>query len=164
MSICDRVTSVILSLLWRYSSLSSGKNSRAESLRPLLRRFPFWIDGHQLLAEESLLHDNVACAYGSALCMLALEPRAAATAVQANFILGRCYLRRGDWATAHEHLKEALRLSPSNTAILEEDAAALILGGELRQARALLDQIPQHSLSAAGKSARAFLHSKVSTQ
>jgi Flp pilus assembly protein TadD len=96
--------------------------------------------------------------------MIALRPDDPRTMAQANFILGRCYLRRGDWTTAHHHLQEALRLSPSNAAIREEDAAALILGGELRQAREILEQIPEGSLSVEGKAARAFLRSKVEIQ
>lgn len=96
--------------------------------------------------------------------MVALKPDDARTTAHANFILGRCYLRRGDWTTAHHHLQEALRLSPSNTAIREEDAAALILGGELRQARELLELVPEGALSVEGKAARAFLRSKVEIQ
>ena len=161
MKICERVTSATLSLLWRCSSLSYRNTARTDTLRPLIRRFPYWTTGHRLLAEESLQHDNVTCAYASALCMLALDSTQAHTSTQAHFILGRCYLRRGDWATAHSYLAQALRLSPANTAILEEDAAALVLGGELHQARTILERIPEDRLSPAGKAARAFLRSKV---
>jgi tetratricopeptide (TPR) repeat protein len=164
MSLYQRVTAAVLSRIWHYSSIARNTSNQSPSPRPLLRRFPFWAKGHELLAEESLQHDKVACAYGSALCMIALRPDDPRTMAQANFILGRCYLRRGDWTTAHHHLQEALRLSPSNAAIREEDAAALILGGELRQAREILEQIPEGSLSVEGKAARAFLRSKVEIQ
>jgi Flp pilus assembly protein TadD len=92
--------------------------------------------------------------------MQAIGPNDTHTSASADFILGRCYLRRGDWATAQHYLKQASLLAPSNTAIQEENAAALILGGELRRARAILDQIPESSLSAEGKAARAFVRSK----
>jgi Flp pilus assembly protein TadD len=95
--------------------------------------------------------------------MNALEPNNKHTTVQVNFILGRCYLRRGDWTTAHHYLQEASRLAPAHSAIQEENAAALILGGDWRQARSILEQIPESVLSAEGKAARAFVRSKVSS-
>lgn len=158
----NRLLSSALTLMWQCSAARTRVGERSQTIRPLLRRFPFWSKGHEILAEESLLHDNVACAYASALCMNALEPNNEHTTVQVNFILGRCYLRRGDWMTAHHYLEEASRLAPSNIPIQEEHAAALILGGELEKARSLLERIPETALSAEGKAARAFVRSRVS--
>lgn len=155
------IAECVLSTIWKLGARATDQDTRTRLLRSLLRRFPYWSHGHHLLAEDSLARDNVGCAYASALCMQALGFRSKHEQTCAEFILGRCFLRRGDWREALKYLGAASDSAPNNPRIKEERAAALILGGEMKAAQEILAAIPKHLISAEGKAALAFTSSKL---
>lgn len=133
---------------------------RAESLCLLLRRYPYWSNGHRLLAEARLEQDDVAHAYAASLCFRQLVATQPAQRAQANLLLGRCYLRRGEWRAALGSLQTALADAPLCHEILEELAAAHILAGNYSEAQIYLEQIREDSRSAQAKAALEFAKSK----
>jgi len=151
--------SALLSTGWKLGAKSSRSN-HADLLRSLLRRFPYWAEGHINFAEEALGHDEVAEAYASANAALYLREGHPGTRALAEFILGRCFLRRGDWRCAEEFLSRSKTALPHNHAVTEELAAARILGGDFTSARSLLESIPANQMSAAGKAALSFTRAK----
>lgn len=156
-----RCISVALNIGWRLAYKTIDRDKKTILLRALLRRFPYWWHGHRILAEESLAHDAVACAYASALCMQAIGDRSRYARASSECILGRCFLRRGDWREALIHLEAASHLVPNDFHVNEERAAALILGGDMKAACDILAAIPKHHISAEGKAALAFTSSKL---
>jgi thioredoxin-like negative regulator of GroEL len=152
--------SAALSVAWTLSKTTQRPN-RSELLRSLLRRFPYWIKGHLEYAEDALERDCVADAYASANAVLHLSESDRPHQTAAHFALGRCFLRRGDWRSAVEHLSRAHAEMPTNHAISEELAAAYVLGGDYQAASRLLEAIPANHISAAGKAARSFVRAKV---
>lgn len=158
-----RCISALLSTGWKLGARSS-RADHTELLRSLLRRFPYWAEGHLAFAEEALARDEVAEAYASANAALHLRACHARIRALAEFTLGRCFLRRGDWRSAVEHLTRSKTALPRNHAVTEELAAARILGGDYTSARALLESIPANQISAAGKAALSFTRAKNSAQ
>jgi len=155
--------SALLSTGWKLGAKSSRSN-HTDLLRSLLRRFPYWAEGHIIFAEEALSNDEVAEAYASANAALYLGESNPRTRALAEFTLGRCFLRRGDWRSAVEYLSRSKTALPDNHAVTEELAAARILGGDFTAARSLLEAIPSNHISAAGKAALSFTRAKNSTQ
>lgn len=161
MNLLHRGINIALTCLWNLGWKKSTADDLATLARMLLRRYPFWARGHIILAEESLKRDAIASAYASAQCLQYLSKDDSTISGHYHFILGRCFLRRGDWRAAHQHLSEAINLLPGNHHVTEEQCAALILGGEYRTALERLLTIPDRSLSAEAKAAIAFARSKV---
>jgi Flp pilus assembly protein TadD len=159
-SIAQRLREWGLDVAWRTSSKPKDPAERAEMLRSLLRRYPRWSNGHKILAEERLEYDDVAQAYAASRCYQALIGSNQRKRAYANLLLAKCYLRRGDWQSAQAVLKSALEDDPHSTSILEELAAAQILGGSYGDARSVLEQIRKGELSAQAKAALAFVRSK----
>lgn len=150
----------VLGWVWRSGSRHCSSPERTESLLRLLRRYPDWSLGHRLLAEDALDRDDVAQAYAASLCYLHLTNHHPSKRGCAYFLTGKCYLRRGDWHTALAHLKHALEDLPSSPPVLEELAAAYMLGGKYSDARSTLEQVSERMLSAQAKAALAFARSK----
>lgn len=161
MKLSHRCLNVVLDRLWRLGWRSSATPKTSELLRSLLRRYPFWIKGHLLLAEECLNRDAIGCAYASACCVSSLVETNTALMSAAEFLLGRCFLRRGDWQSALSYFQIARLKTPLNYRIHEEESAALILGGNYQEALSLLQAIPEHMLSPEAKAATAFARSKI---
>jgi tetratricopeptide (TPR) repeat protein len=128
-----------------------------EELRALIRRFPFWIKGRALLASKSLAANDVATAYAEAQALLALAPKNSRYHATALFELGRCFMRRGDGASALAFLDQALELTPNSTHVQEERSAALVLLGDKGHALEILKGITPAELSAEGKAALQWL-------
>lgn len=152
--------SAVLSLAWKLGARSSDAN-HSTLLRSLLQRFPYWTDGHLAFAEEALARDAIAEAYAAAQVALILSSSAPRKQATAEFTLGRCFLRRGDWHSAVRHLSCSHTTMPHNHSVTEELAAAHILGGDYPAARTLLESIPIGHISAAGKAALSFTRSKI---
>ena len=152
--------SSVLSLLWNLRARTSAAYC-SDLLRSLLQRFPYWTEGHLAFAEEALARDACAEAYASAQAALSLSEPASHAEAMAEFTLGRCFLRRGDWRAAVEYLSRSKTAMPHNHSTTEELSAAHLLGGEYTPARALLESIPADSISAAGKAALSFSRSKL---
>lgn len=152
--------SSLLSIAWKLGTMGSRSN-HTELLRSLLRRFPYWAKGHLIFAEEALDQDAVAEAYASANAALYLCGHHQGERAMAEFTLGRCFLRRGDWRSAVEYLSRGRAAMPHNHVVTEELAAAQILGGDYTAASALLESIPAARISAQGKAALSFTRSKV---
>lgn len=129
------------------------------SIRSLLRRFPFWLRGHQRLGEMSLEANDVATAYAAAQCLIAATGEQSSLRGEAYLLLGRSFLRRSDWKTSIGYLERAADLLPQDLRVLEERAAAHIAGGERPRALELLEIIPTERLSPAAKAALDFLRS-----
>jgi Flp pilus assembly protein TadD len=125
----------------------SAETRNIAELRTLLRRYPYWREGHRLLAENNLAVGDIATAYASAHCFSALSGATPDSEATVHFILGRCFLRRGDANSALTHFELARSLTPTNLAILEEEAAALMLLGNKEKAQSVLRQIPEDKLS-----------------
>jgi Tfp pilus assembly protein PilF len=107
-----------------------------------------------------LERDDIAQAYAAALCYRHLVFSDRKARANANLLLGKCYLRRGDWRSALVHLEDGLNDSPNSSLILEELAAAHMLGGNYSEARNTLEQVAERLLSAQAKAALAFARSK----
>ena len=130
---------------------------RINSIRALLRRFPFWLRGHQRLGEVCLDVDDVATAYAAAQCLIAATGEHTQLRGEAYLLLARSFLRRGDWGTSLRYLECAAPLLPKDLRVSEEQAAAHMGGGERPRALALLEAIPTDRLSPAAKAALEFL-------
>ena len=127
------------------------------TLRALLQRFPFWIHGRALLGEVSLRHNDVATAYAEAQALRMLARQGSKHQATALFLLGRCFLQRGEAASALKLFTEAHVLSPHDYRIQEERSAACALLGDRSQALAILQTIPSAHLSAESKAAMQWL-------
>lgn len=128
-----------------------------EELRALIRRFPYWMQGRALLTSKSLVVNDVATAYAEAQALLALAPKNSHYHATALFELGRCFLRRGDGASALDLLDQALELTPKAARVQEERSAAFVLVGEKVRALDILKAIDPTELSAEGKAALQWL-------
>jgi tetratricopeptide (TPR) repeat protein len=159
-SIAEQLRCWALGLLWRTSTKPDDPEERTEALCRLLRRYPRWRDGHRILAEECLEKDDVARAYTAARCYQTIVGSDKLKRAHSNLLLGRCYLRRGEWQSALSVLKSALEDASLSAPILEELAAAHMLGGNYVEALDALQQIQEKQLSAQAKAALAFAKSK----
>lgn len=141
------------------ASLQDQQNSsnEIETLRAFVRRFPFWIHGRALLGELSLQHNDVAAAYAEAQALRVLTPKGSKHQTTALFLLGRCFLQRGDAASALNLFNEAHELRADDHRIQEERSAAYALLGDRAQALAILQTIPAAHLSAESKAAMQWL-------
>lgn len=154
--------SIGLDLLWRFKPVehSSGlpyslANDRTReelgTLRSLIQRFPFWRNGRALLAERSILVDDIATAYAEAQALRLLSDRGSSLDATALSLLGKCYLKRGDGASALSLLAQASNIRPHDFRIREDVAAAQVLLGDKRRALEILEGIPTTNLSAEGR-------------
>ena len=134
-----------------------AESAEVEALGALIRRFPYWMKGRALLAARSLAVNDVATAYAEAQALLALAPKNSHYHSTALFELGRCFLRRGDAASALAFLDRAHEISPNNCRVQEERSAALVLLGDKARALDILRAIKQDELSAEGKAALQWL-------
>lgn len=159
--VLEGVRNKLLNLLWASSQRWQGSSHQSEHLKRLLRRYPTWSDGHRLLSEASLACDDIATAYASAICYRHLAKSSPISRSNALLLLGKCFLRRGDWRSALSFLGEAQSICPESFAVKEEIAAAHMLGGDYSAARSALNQIPHESKSPEAKAAEAFVKSKV---
>ena len=167
------IVNLCVSILWRLrprpqtpqhtspspivSDDKAEESSERQALRALIRRFPYWIKGRALLAKLSLEANDVATAYAEAQSLLALAPKNSHYHAVGLFELGRCFLRRGDAASALAFLEQAHELSPSDSKIQEERSAALVLQGDKARALEILKTISPAELSAEGKAALQWL-------
>jgi tetratricopeptide (TPR) repeat protein len=126
-------------------------------LRLILRRYPYWPEGHRLLAEACLKEGDIATAYASTHCFGALTTAATSAQQQLHFLMGRCYLRRGDAERALCHLSLAEKYNRNYTPIFEEQAAAHMLLGDGLRALQILERVPQNKLSAEALVTRSYL-------
>jgi Flp pilus assembly protein TadD len=113
--------------------------------------------GRALLAARSLAANDVATAYAEAQALLALAPKNSHYHSTALFELGRCFLRRGDAASALAFLDQAHGRSPNDTRVQEERSAALVLLGDKARALEILRAIKPDELSAEGKAVLQWL-------
>lgn len=133
------------------------ESAEQDSLRALVRRFPYWTEGRALLAKKALNANDIATAYAEAQALLALAPKNSHFHVVALFEIGRCFLRRSDAASALAFLDQAHGLRPKDSKIQEERSAALVLQGDKARALEILKAIPAADLSAEGKAAMQWL-------
>jgi hypothetical protein len=162
----NRLRNLIFSLAWNGASgRSSDIGERTEALRRLLRRNPTWVHGHKLLAEEYLHINQVADAYGAALCYRQLAGDNSFMRADSALILGKCFLRHQDWGRAISLLEPALQDSQHrhdtlSHSIREELAAAHMLAENYREVVAQLEAIPETRRSAQAKAALIFARTK----
>jgi predicted Zn-dependent protease len=140
-----------------------SNESPLSDLRGLIRRFPYWMKGRELLADSSLAVDDVATAYAESQALLTLAPHRSPYHTAALLHLGQCFLRRGDPSSALGFLDQAHTTCPGNTRIQEERSAALVLLGERVRALQILKDIPTSDLSAEGRAALQWLSRDEST-
>ncbi len=167
-----RIVAVAIELFWRSgeATLSAPRSHsapvvaevdqitpRIASIRSLLRRFPFWLRGHQRLGDISLRVDDVATAYAAAQCLIAATDEQSSLRGEAYLLLGRSFLRRGDWRSSIGYLERAAVLLTKDLRVFEERAAAYMAGGERPRALEILETIPSERLSPAAKAALEFL-------
>jgi Flp pilus assembly protein TadD len=164
------ITSLGLNIFWRLrpaglrvsrsrelTDAHEQSTDEALTLRALIKRFPFWVEGRYRLAEESLASNDIATAYAEAQALQTLSPHSSHDKGRALFVLGRCYLRRGDGGAALTLLTEAAQLLPQNYLLQEEMSAALALEGNKAKALSVLKEIPEDKISAEGKAALRWL-------
>lgn len=156
----------VLNTTWRLSCWASrqvekdeSQPSKSEQLRALLRKHPNWRFGHLELGEESLAVDDIATAYASAQIVLHLESPSPHShyAARASFLLGRCYLRRGDAQRALKYFSDECSDPSLKWKIKEESAAAHMVCGDSCSALSTLLSIPIDKLSPEGAAAKEFL-------
>ena len=143
----------------KYTDAASPRPSRSEQLRTILRKHPTWRLGHLELGEESLLSDDIASAYASAQVVLHLESddSQSPNASRASFLLGRCYLRRGDAKRALQFFTTKCTDPSLLWKIKEECAAAYMLCGDLETAFSTLSSVPHDALTPEGAAAKEYL-------
>ena len=125
----------------------------------LLRRTPYWVEGHLLLAERAIRNNRIEQAFASTQAILAQSPD---TAIKnrASLILSRCLLKRGDPVSAKSVILDLCKRNPSWPGAREDLAAILIQEGDFMGARSQLEAIPTDQLSGEGHSALEFLRQK----
>lgn len=145
--------------LARHVPLSDNDPHREEAstLRAIIQRFPFWRQGRALLAEKSIVLEDIATAYAEAQALRLLSTEGAPSHALALALLGRCYLKRGDGASALSLLTQASNTRPNDYRILEDQAAAHVLLRNKTLALEILQGIPKTHLSAEGKAAIQWL-------
>ena len=152
-----KAISQLLSALNHIAPDGASAEQKEAAIRGLLRRYPFWRDGHLSLANIALQRDDVPLAYSSAISARILSADHRQHLRQALFLLGRCFLKRSDWQTSLNYFKEAETLGLNSTALKEDTAAAYILGGKYAEATKLLEEIPAADISPEGKAALSFV-------
>jgi tetratricopeptide (TPR) repeat protein len=128
---------------------------RERWIREKLRRYPFWLRGHEALAKIALRRDDIALAYASASAMLKLQP-GGDSAHTAFAVLGRAYLRRGEGKRAIEMFERCLSKDSANPALREDLAAAHLLVSDFAAAVNALEGIPEELRSGEARAALAF--------
>lgn len=135
---------------------SAASQRYSEYLRTRLRKTPYWTRGHLLLGQEALRLNDVATSYACAKAAAVL----AGPSAQSERLLAGCYLKRGAFQEASQIL-EKLASSVPNDYGLREDLAACFIGMEkFRQAREVLEAVPEESISAPGKAALLYARKK----
>lgn len=133
----------------------------ADFIKKYLRLYPYWSPGHLRLGELALEQNDIALAYASAMAARLLGVRAGEE-LRLNLLLGRSYLRSGAHESAAQIFENALKSAPHNTQLKEELAAAFIPQGKVREARDLLQSIPQDQISQEGMTALTYLSGRLS--
>lgn len=156
------IASGSLNLIWRLGrqSTAAPDSDPEQTLRSLLRRFPYWSYGHRELALLALKRDNVGLAYSSAVVYEALCRKAPKSRREGLLIIGQCFLKRGDSLRALSYFEHARSLGLDTPQLAEEIAAAYILRGKYVEALESLSQIQPELLSAEAKAALTFVRSK----
>jgi hypothetical protein len=160
--ICIAVAQV-LTWSWRFGFAAIADPAAVTAkLRSLLRRFPYWGEGHRLLADAALSERDIATAYAATQCFriagdLALNICASQSPKQSKrlesqwrHLLGRCYLASGDAVQA------------TSSSIAEDEVAALMALGRNEEAAQVLRTIPEKQLSMSAKIAGDFLRNSIS--
>lgn len=140
--------------------LRSGDiRARVAWIRERLRRRPYWSGGHLAFARLSLRLDDIAAAYAAAHAVLKLNS-SGYLAEESRLVLGRTYLRRGEWSRAIDIL-EGLHASRRLDAPVTEDLAAAYVGAGLHaRAAETLSRLPRTMLSAEGLAALSFARAR----
>lgn len=142
---------------------SQEESTEQDSLRALIRRFPYWTEGRALLAKRALHGNDIATAYAEAQALLALAPKNSHYHIEALFELGRCFLCRNDASSALAFLEQAHGLRPTDSRIQEERSAALVSLGDKVRALDILRTIAPDVLSPEGKAALKWLSREETT-
>ena len=127
-------------------------HERCRCLRAMLRRRPFWLSGHLVLARLSLELGDLAAAYASAQAAVHLAGGSLVSA-RAKKILGQCYLRGGDCESAAAVFRDVVAALGDDYEAKEELAAAYMALGDGASAQQVLKTIPDHKLSFQAKAA-----------
>jgi hypothetical protein len=153
-----------------FSEATSSHASKADQLRTLLRKHPTWKLGHLELGEESLLVDDIGTAYASAQVVLYLESQGIHSpqnksqySSRASFLLGRCYLRRGDAKRALQFFTQECADPSLLWKIKEERAAAYMVCGDSHNALSILLSVPEDKLTPEGAAAIKYLRKQEGT-
>ena len=140
-----------------------GYLREAAALRTFLRRFPFWRDGHLMLARLAITHNDLASAYACAQALSMLSPPD--SQYQGKVILGQCFLRHGDPSGALQcwnGIDETKIINQrERDSLTEERAAAHMALGNVGEARSLLAAIPPERRSPEGQAAWEYVSRKV---
>ncbi len=115
-------------------------NAQFDRLRGLLQAYPYWRQGHYLIARYALQLNLLGLAYSSLQALLKL--RSGRLMPQELFLLARCNSRAGNYQKALEMLQS---LENKGNLLLDYNAeysAVLIALGQREQARAFLCNLP----------------------
>lgn len=139
------------------SSFVPNTDPQAVFLRYLLRKAPYWRNGHLMLGELALIRGEWLLAYSSAQAALQLDPESPL----AFSLRGKCALRTGASRTAAYDLERARALFGARhnrdwAKCLRELAAAYMALGEHERAAQILDELPVALRDPATAAARAF--------
>lgn len=128
---------------------------RASWLQEKLRKTPNWIDGHLGLAWTALKLNELSLAYASAQAVLVLA-KVDSDRASAHWVIGKCYLRRGDHQAAITALQNANRQGETGSGLKEDLAAAYMGRGEYALALETLRSIAPTALSMQAQAALSF--------
>jgi len=127
------------------------------SLRSILRRFPFWKEGHLEFATQSLIVRDVEAAYASVQGAIQLEGNPPKPSAPIRKLLAICYVRSGDSIQSAALLEDLLVELPNDKELRSELVACCLAIGEYARVRSILEPIPSSSLSAEEQAALVFV-------
>lgn len=130
-------------------------------LKAVLRRFPWWSEGHLRLGQIALLQNELSLAYASAQAVLQLSSGKNQRKL-AGLLLSRALLKTGSVTEAKEILESLDTTGSEGSAIKEELAACYLSLENFELAAHVLASIPTTEISPAAKSALLYANYKLS--
>lgn len=145
---------VIIALLdfwWRLSNKKFEASERLVLLRGLLRRFPYWKQGHLAFGALNLDNKHYGESYASAYAVLSLSKVQQDPA--AHWLLARVFLAKGELNSAIQNFEKSWSLLKPDPLLAEDFAAALIAGGNSLEAYNVLSLVENGKLTPGGVAA-----------
>ena len=126
----------------------------------MLKKFPYWFNGHIEHAALALKNREIESAYASAQAAMILKP-SGKILYEAQRILAACYLQNGEYNLAQEAVLKAGNIEKDP--VLAEDLAAIYLAaGKFTEAKLAFEKIGVGALKSEARAAYEFVNYKLS--